>query len=201
MNELGGFDAFTTYHALKLHFGGKYDYVKYNGKTNVTKDQFMHRKDKYSFYKLSRKYNKEEIFGFFLSNLINNSNVWAGDLVQEEADLVFKKWLRTQQSLSYIFKQNIDHLFNLVESPEDMLKVVDGHYPLLYTEFLQGNLSIETIIILNNMMKFFPMWKKKISDDIVFPEFLKTCEKYKPFLNYDKTKFKHLVKEKICQPA
>jgi phage anti-repressor protein len=201
MNELGGFDAFVTYHALKLHFNGKYDYVKYNGKTNVSKDQFINRKDKFSFYKLSRKYNKEEIFGFFLSNLLNNPNVWAGDLLQDDADQVFKKWLRTQQSLSYMFKQNIDHLFDLVEMPEDMLKVVAGQYPLLYNEHLQGKISIETIIILNDIMNFFPMWKKKVTDDIIFPGFLNRCEKYKPFLNYDKTKFKHLIKEKICQTA
>jgi hypothetical protein len=45
------------------------------------------------------------------------------------------------------------------------------------------------------------MWKKKIADDIVFPDFAMKCEKYKPFFNYDKVKFKSLIKEKICQPA
>jgi hypothetical protein len=201
MNEIGGFEAFTTYHALKLHFNGKYDYVKYNGKTNVTKDQFMVRKDKFSFYKLSRKYNKEELFGFFVSNLLVNSNTWAGDLLQEEADQTFKSWLKVQQSLSYVFKQNLDHLFDLVEMPEDMLKVVDGQYPLLYNEYLQGKITIETIIIMNDMMNFLPMWRKKIADDIVFPDFMNKCQKYKPFLNYDKLKFKSYIKEKICQPA
>ncbi len=201
MNEIGGFEAFATYHALKLHFSGKYDYVKYNGKTNVTKDQFMHRKDKYSFYKLSRKYNREELFGFFVSNFLVNSNAWVGELLQEDADQQYKLWLKTQQSLSYIFKQNLDHLFDLVEMPEDMLKVVDGQYPLLYNEYLQGKVTIETIIIMNEIMNFFPMWKKKIADDIVFPDFAMKCEKYKPFFNYDKVKFKSLIKEKICQPA
>ena len=63
MTDAGGFEAFAMYHGLKLHFSGNYDYVKYNGKTNVTKDQFTIRKDKFSFYKLSRKYNREELFG------------------------------------------------------------------------------------------------------------------------------------------
>lgn len=201
MNEAGGYEAFTLYHGLKLHFSGKYDFIKYNGKTNVNKDQFMLRKDKYSFYKLSRKYKREELFGFYISNFLINTNIWVGDLMQDDADQEYKKWLKAQQSLSYIFDQNLNHLFDLVEMPEDMLKVVDGQYPLLYNEYLQGKVNLETIIILNDIMNFFPMWKKKVADDIVFPDFITKCEKYKPFLNYDKAKFKSKIKEKICQLA
>jgi hypothetical protein len=201
MNEAGGYEAFTLYHGLKLHFSGKYDFIKYNGKTNVNKDQFMLRKDKYSFYKLSRKYKREELFGFYISNFLINTNIWVGDLMQDDADQEYKKWLKAQQSLSYIFDQNLNHLFDLVEMPEDMLKVVDGQYPLLYNEYLQGKVNLETIIILNDIMNFFPMWKKKVTDDIVFPDFITKCEKYKPFLNYDKAKFKSKIKEKICQLA
>lgn len=201
MNEAGGFEAFTLYHGLKLHFSGKYDFIKYNGKTNVNKDQFMLRKDKFSFYKLSRKYKREELFGFYISNFLINTNIWVGDLMQDEADQEYKKWLKTQQSLSYIFEQNLNHIFDLVEMPEELLKVVDGQYPLLYNEYLQGKVNLETIIILNDIMNFFPMWQKKVTDDIVFPDFITKCEKYKPFLNYDKAKFKSKIKEKICQLA
>lgn len=201
MNEAGGYEAFTLYHGLKLHFSGKYDFIKYNGKTNVTKDQFMLRKDKFSFYKLSRKYKREELFGFYISNFLINTNIWVGDLMDDEACDKYRAWLKIQQSMSYIFEQNLNHLFDLVEMPEDMLKVVDGQYPLLYNEYLQGKVNLETIIILNDIMNFFPMWQKKVTDDIVFPDFITKCEKYKPFLNYDKAKFKNKVKEKICQVA
>ena len=201
MNEAGGYEAFTLYHGLKLHFSGKYDFIKYNGKTNVNKDQFMLRKDKFSFYKLSRKYKREELFGFYISNFLINTNIWVGDLIQDEADQEYKRWLKTQQSLSYIFEQNLNHIFDMVEMPEELLKVVDGQYPLLYNEYLQGKVNLETIIILNDIMNFFPMWQKKVTDDIVFPDFITKCEKYKPFLNYDKAKFKSKIKEKICQLA
>ena len=62
MTENTGFAAFALYNALKLHFTSEsYDYFKYNGKTNVSPQSFMTRKDKYQFYKLSRKYNPEEL--------------------------------------------------------------------------------------------------------------------------------------------
>lgn len=116
MNDAGGFDAYEMYHGLKLHFTSKYDYVKYGGKTKVSKDQFMLRKDKYTFYKLSRKYKREELFGFYVSNFLKNPKVWVGELLMEDADSEYKLWLRVQQSLSYIFDQNLQFLFDQVET-------------------------------------------------------------------------------------
>ena len=201
MNEAGGFEAFAMYHALKLHFSGKYDYVKYNGKTNVSKDQFMLRKDKFTYYKLSRRYKKEELFGFYVANFLIDTNKWVGELLQEDANSNYKAWIKIQQSISYIFEQDLNHMFDLVEMPEEMLKVVAGQYPLLYNEHLKGKIKLETIVILNDILNFLPMWRKKISDDIVFPNFATKCEKYIAFLNYDKPKLKNLLKGKICQAA
>ena len=79
MTDTGGYEAFAVFHALKLHFTSKYDFVKYNGKCNIGKDAFMLRKDKFYFYKLSRKYKKEELFGYYISNILVNPKLWAGD--------------------------------------------------------------------------------------------------------------------------
>lgn len=62
-------------------------------------------------------------------------------------------------------------------------------------------ISLETLVILNDIMNFFPMWNKKIDDDILWPDFKMKCEKYTPFLNYDKVKFKEILKEKIKEYA
>jgi hypothetical protein len=201
MNEAGGFEAYAMYNALKLHFTGKYDYVKYNGKTPVSKDQFMLRKDKFQFYKVSRKYKREELFGFLVANLLIKPKLWAGDLTTDEADTNYKNWLKIQQSLTYIFEQDLNHLFDLVDSPDDILKVVDGQYPLLYNEYIQGRVHKETVILLDNQMNFIPMWLKKVEDDIIFPAFAAQCKKYQPFINYDKEKVLKILKDKICQNA
>jgi hypothetical protein len=197
MNELGGYDAFALYNSLKLHFTTKYDYVKYGGKTNVSKDSFMLRKDKYFFYKLSRKYTKEELFGFYVSNFLDNPKIWIGNLLSEDCDSIYKVWMKTQQSLSYIFEQDLSKLFDMVEKPDELLRVVDGQYPLLYTLYKQDEIKIETIIILNEIMNFIPMWSKKIDDDVIFPEFVRACDKYAPFINYDKAKMIGILKSKL----
>jgi hypothetical protein len=201
MNEAGGYDAFALFHGLKLHFTTNYDYVKYHGKISIGKDAFMLRKDKFHFYKLSRKYKKDELFGFYIANLLHNPKCWAGDLVSDDADSEYKVWLKTQQSLTYLFEQDISTAFDMVDNPEELLKVVDGQYPLLYNLYLHDKVKKETVMILNNFMNFIPMWSKKIDDDIIFPEFVKSCEKYKPFFSYDEQKMKKILKDKICQLA
>lgn len=201
MNEAGGYDAFALFHGLKLHFTTNYDYVKYHGKISIGKDAFMLRKDKFHFYKLSRKYKKDELFGFYIANLLHNPKCWAGDLISDDADSEYKVWLKTQQSLTYLFEQDLSTAFDLVDNPEELLKVVDGQYPLLYNLYLHDKVKKETVMILNNFMNFIPMWSKKIDDDIIFPEFVKSCEKYKPFFSYDEQKMKKILKDKLCQLA
>jgi hypothetical protein len=89
----------------------------------------------------------------------------------------------------------------MVDNPEELLRVVDGQYPLLYNLYLHDKVKKETVMILNNFMNFIPMWSKKIDDDIIFPEFVKSCEKYKPFFSYDEQKMKKILKDKLCQLA
>jgi hypothetical protein len=106
-------------------------------------------------------------------------------------------WQKTQQSLSYVFEQDLHRLFDSVNNPEELLKVVDGQYPLLYNLYMQGMCCKETLIILNGLLNFLPMWVKKVEDDIIFPEFVKSCEKYTPFLNFDKPKMLTVLKKNL----
>jgi len=196
--ESSGFECYALFHALKLHFTSKYDFVKYSGKTNVTQDSFMIRKDKFTFYKLSRKYGKDDMFGFFVSNLLEKPKLWSGDLLSEDAESTFKVWQKTQQSLFYIFQQDLSTLMEDVDSPQQLLKVVDGEYPLLYNNYVQSRIKLETVMIMNQFLNFFPMWTKRVDDDLIFPDFIQKCTKYAPFLNYDATKYKHALKSQMC---
>jgi hypothetical protein len=82
-----------------------------------------------------------------------------------------------------------------------MLVVVDGQYPLLLREMTYGNINIETVCILNDIMNFLPMWNKKITDDVIWPTLRRKIEKYTPFLVYDKDKFKTILKESLREHA
>mgnify|MGYP003335343130 FL=1 len=198
LEENTGFGAYAIYNSIHLHFtSSSYNYHKYNGKTNVSKDSFLKRKDKYHFYKLSRRFSLEELVNFYVSNFIDNEIKWIGDISGEDGESCYLKWKKRKESLSYIFQNDIDFLLDQVNKPDELLVVKSGNYPKLLEVTMQGRIEVETICILNDIMNFVPMWTKKITDDIIWPDWKMKIEKYTPFIEYNKTKYKLLLTQKI----
>ena len=190
-------DAFKIYVGLKNHFTQeKYDYIKYNGKTNVTYDSFIKRKDKLFFAKLGKR-KGEYIVEFLVANFIIDPKVWIGELLSEEAEQNYKEWKRRVESLSYNFENEIDFLDGLSEQQlNDLFEVKDKQHPKIIRMFLQRQFSIETLIVLNGIFGFMPRYDKVLSDPI-YKEVSQLCKKYQPFLSYDKTKMKVLLRQKV----
>jgi hypothetical protein len=193
---ISGYEAFGLYQSLKLHFTtDSYDYFKYNGVTNVTVTAFENRKDKYHFYKLSRKYtNKDDLINFTVANLVEDEKAWVGALLQEEADMNFRKRQKVIQSLSYTFENDCKLIFRDCTNPNDAL-MTDGDYPLLLTKVLRKEVQIETLCILNQILGFFPMWTSKINDTIRWPAIRQKCIKYTAFIPQDDVKYKLILKK------
>ena len=197
MNEEGtGFAAFALYNSIKLHFTSSYDYFKYHGKSRVNKDQFLKRKDKYSFYKISRRYSLEEIKNLYVSNFVYQEIKWVGDITGPEGEINYKKWLKIHQSLKYTFEEDLNTLFDSVDSPNEIIQLKSGKFPKLLSEVMEQNIQIETLCILQDIMGFFNLWQK-MDDDIIWPSWKMKCEKYIPFIDYDHNKYKIILKEKI----
>ena len=197
MTENTGFAAYALWNALKLHFtSDSYDYFKYHGKTNVSKQTFTTNKSKYQFYKLSRKYELEELKNFYIANFIQGNADWVGDLIQNGDDN-YTKWKKTQESLTYTFENDVTYLFDTY-APGEMFKIV-GNYPNLLKELMQGKIHIETLLYMNMIMGFLPNWKKQIQEDIVWPEWELKLRKYQPFIfdQYKIQKFEDILREKI----
>ena len=201
MTNSTGFAAFALYNSLKLHFtSDSYDYFKYNGKTNVSQDAFLKRKDKYTFYKLSRKYQLEELRNFYVANFLQGDK-WVGDMNTPDGEEVFRTWQKTQQSLTYTFENDIIYLFDKYK-PKEMFEL-SGNYPNLLKELMEDNIHIETIVYMNMMMGFLKVWKKEITDDIIWPNWELKMRKYQPFI-FDQEKiqkFEDILKEKIREYA
>jgi hypothetical protein len=203
MTDNSGFEAYALWNSLKLHFtSDTYDFLKYNGKTNVSKQSFMLRKDKYQFYKLSRKYNLEDLKGFYIANFLEGNGDWVGDLLQD-GETNYTKWQKRQQSLTYMFENDLVYLLDKYGTKGEIIFRVDrGNYPKLLEELIQGSVMLETIIILNNNVNFIDEhWVPRIKDDIIWPQWLLKIKKYTPFIQYDRIKFKQILKEKIKENA
>ena len=204
MNDNSGFAAFAMWNALKLHFtSDSYDYFKYNGKTNVSKQTFSTRKDKYQFYKLSRKYSLNELKDFYVATFLVDNNHWVGDLLTPQGEENYRKWQKVQQALTYTFENDIIYLLDKYGiKGEEIFRVDQGNFPKLLEEVMRGDVHLETLILLNNNTGFLEQhWVPRIKDDIIWPEWLRKVVKYTPFLHYDKNKVKQILKEKVKEYA
>ena len=106
MTSREGYDAYTLYLGIKLHFTSKdYNFIKYNGKVKADIKSFLKRKDKYHFGKLYKEY-KDNLQDFYIANL-SVRDQWAGDLLNEDADRVYKDWKKRNQKLSYLFETEV----------------------------------------------------------------------------------------------
>lgn len=188
------FDAYKTYLALKNHFSKpKYDYFKYAGKTRASIDSFNKRKDKYWFERLARQKKDDEIKDFFVSNFValdNLSNTWIGEMIRTGED-TYQQWLKRQQSLKYLFKQESEDL--LIEGNIDKVLDASKQHPIILKKFLIGKVSIETLCIYDKIFLFRNDFDKKLLDPIWEIVSLK-IQKYSSFLNIDIQDYKKTLR-------
>ena len=206
MTENTGYEAYALWNALKLHFtSDSYDFFKYNGKTNVSKQSFTHNKSKYQFYKLARKYSIDELKDFYVANFLEGKGDWVGELLQD-GDENYTKWQKRIQRLTYTFENDVEYLFDAVDGAEfwtmdDYFKPIDGGWPALITKLMHNKISLETVCILIDIVGCMPRWEKQITDDIIWPTWHRLIKRYTPFIQYDKEKFLHILKKKIRETA
>ena len=143
---------------------------------------------------MSRQKGDEEIINFFVSNFAScddPQSLWVGHIIKEGEE-TYKNWMRKTQSLSYIFKEEIS-IFNS-KNFDEMFSIKGNKHPKILKEFLQKKLSLETMIILNNILDYKKQFDKKLQDPVW--EFVSMkIEKYAPFIHIDVNKFKQLLKE------
>jgi len=192
-----GYETFGLYQALKLHFTQEsYDFFKYNGKTNISVTTFENRKDKYHFYKLSRRLaQKEDMIDFIVANLVEDEKTWVGSLLMQESEVNYRKHQKVIQSMSYTFENDCKLIFrDCILNPNEVL-MTDGDYPVLLKKALQKSVNIESMCLLNNMLGFVPMWTKKITDTIHWPNYRMKLLKYSAFIPKDDVKYKLIIKK------
>jgi hypothetical protein len=191
------FETYQTYLSMKSHFtNSKYDFFKYGGKSRATITSFNKRKDKYWFEKTSRKYSDREIVDFLLSNFVsadNPQNLWIGEIINS-GERTYADWMRRQQSLTYLFKEQSNELFSEIKL-DDALNCSKGHPPVL-KKFLGGKISLETLVIYDKIFLFGKTFDKQLLDPVWESVSLK-IKKYNPFLNIDVFQFKKILRDII----
>jgi hypothetical protein len=191
------FDAYKEYLALKNHFTkDSYDYHKYCGKSRASVQSFYKRKDRMWFEKVSRQKSDQEVVEFFVANFVScpdPETLWIGEMIKE-GEGRYRNWQKKIQSLSYLFKEETQQLFESHKF-EEVFNCSKGHPPLL-KNFLSGKISIETLVIYDRIFLFGKKFDKKLKDP-VWETVSRRIKKYNPFLNIDVFRYREILKEVI----
>jgi len=191
------FETYQTYLSMKSHFtNSKYDFFKYGGKSRATMTSFNKRKDKYWFEKTSRKYSDEQVLDFLLANFVNTDNpqnLWIGEIINS-GERTYAEWMRRKQSLTYLFKEQLNELL-LENNLETVFSCSKGH-PLVLKKYLGGEISLETLTILEKVFSFAKNFDKKL-DDPVWESVSLKIKKYLPFININVFQYKKILRELV----
>ena len=191
-----GFEVYKIYLAIKLHFTkDDYNYFTFNGKSRASESSFEKRKDRYFFKKLATKFDKDTILQFFVSHFVENSSTWIGDISVYNSS-TYNNWKKKIQSMTFMFANDIDYLIDIC-SFEDIFDCKSGNHPILLQAYLGERVTLESMVILNSLVKYIPDFDKKINEPVVWPEVRKKVVKYEPFLSIDKNKYKSILIDKL----
>jgi len=201
---VNGFEIYKVYLAVKLHFTSKnqsYDFHKHGGRTTAKLATFTKRRDRYFFHKLSKSYNNTTIVDYFVSNFVTNTNLWVGDIIGHSGDENYKEWSKRIEALHYYYEQDIDYLLERMTANDmrfdDIFTSKDGQHPPIVKMILSKKISVETFVILEDILSFAKRLDKEISETVLWPKLHDRMVRYRPFLKFNITKYKVTLRKKV----
>ena len=205
ISKITPFEAYRIFNSIKLHFKAQndsYSAVEFNYKVKTsTPASFERCNYKYTFVKLVKKYpDRQTLIDFYVANSVHTmGELFAINLVDSESDQKYLKWLKVRDSLSYTYTQDIqklsdycsehklrfDHLFSAGSRGKP--------YPPVIELFNQGEIHLETVVILDILTNFMKRADKLITDTILWPTISCKLRKYRAFMNVDQKKMKEIT--------
>ena len=195
MSHFSAYGAYVVFVTIRTHFESRtFDFFKHH-KVKATRATLEKRRDKWFFEKVAKHYTDKDLRDFFIANRLMDRN-YVTELLDDEANDNYVKYQARRQSLSYVFANDLDRIFKHgVKKP---FEISNDMYPYIVTLYLRGLVSPETMVILNDFIPFFEKFDKHLgSGDLIWSKIALKLRKYKPFLEYEKDKYKSILKGKL----
>lgn len=179
--------------ALRLHFTGSYDYIKYQGKTRAT----LKPAETWAVEKIAFKFHNEDtVRDFFVANMID-SFVKTGKIgsfinayANKDATDIYDK-----STNWYNASYNLTSDLNKFDDIKDMTVCVDGNHPKIFQSVLDGEISIFTMACVMMFMspRIDTYWNKNCDDTVLFGGYIHFLRKYVPLIPKDIEKIKETI--------
>lgn len=190
------FEAYKAYLAVKSHFSsGTYDYFKYNGEVRASKESFDARKDIMKFQKLARiKYSIPEYLAVLMRD---EPALWVGGAVRPDAELKYLAYRKIIEGFTYHYGSALEVIGDI----KSALRVpTDGSLPHILILFLRKEISLEVMIVLDNLIGFSKKFDEKLAGIPVWTDLSFRMMKFRPFMagSYDTKKITELTKVHVA---
>lgn len=168
MSKLNPFEAFHLVTSVKLHFDDKYDAVKYRFRLGprMSPATFDARRDKYFFERLARNHSDPDDCLWYVVANVMVGNGWIGKMT-EEPFVELSSW---HQAATYKFETELNSIRNRFGYLDDALecdaRLSGTRPPALLTAYINEDISIHTIAIMNCLTGFLKKEMTKVSDPL-----------------------------------
>ena len=98
------------------------------------------------------------------------------------------------------FRTNANRYAYYTDGPRDIsfddgFLCRNGQHPRMLRLLIQRKVSFQTAVVLNHFLGFTKNWDKEITEKIVWPEISLKVARVKPFINFNATECKLIMKE------
>jgi len=80
---------------------------------------------------------------------------------------------------------------------DDIFTVKKGQHPPILKMVLSKRISLETFVILEDLLSFSKRLNKDISETVLWPKLHDRMVRYRPFLKFNITKYKVTLRNKL----
>ena len=119
-------------------------------------------------------------------------------MMDSDGERNYTKHKKIHEALSREFTKDI----NSIDTDFDNLLVVNNINtpPLIVQKWMEQEVSLETVVILDSLTGFVSREGSKISETILWPDISRKFIKYGPFVNFDKEKYLNILKKRFTKP-
>lgn len=195
------FDSYRLYMAIKLHFHGTYDAIKYQFKTSAAKSAtFESHKNRFFFERVARKYQtQDQAIGYYVSNVLDG-NDWIGSMKETSYD----RRRAFLESYSYHLKNEITRMKEKGDF-NSLLFPYEGKQPKIFDLYDENAISLETVAVINTLVDFLGSSNMEALQDPLgmFETKKRLVLKYQPFLTnlIDYTKIRSILVSGFTSPT
>jgi hypothetical protein len=192
MKIISGFFVYQYYVLYKAHFSDiNIDITKYNGpfRKKITYDTFIKNKNQHYYDSVAIKIKeKEKLKHLLIVAFVKDPYTWIGEINDDFMHLnqLREEWEGKIANMQYLFKKDCINMF------DNGLKFDQDFGTNVFKSFNDGNIELETFIILRKIFNF--------SLDGIFEYDYLYKDKYlnyEQILNVDENKYKQILKEVI----